>query len=173
MLVAVGLCSTLNRYSSTAAWACFEILGATGLGSLSISLLPALQAPLEERHAATSVGIYSFARGFGAIWGFTIPSALFNNVVKHRVTTNDSAFATNPSLTARPPTVRPTSSRLEPSSIPCSLRITWSENKLFPSSNTLFTSSSMSWWLLPALACFWCCWKTRSRCGRRTILNLA
>lgn len=101
MLVAVGLCSTLDRHSSTVAWACFEILGAAGLGSLSISLLPALQAPLEERHAATSAGIYSFARGFGAIWGVTIPSVIFNNAVKHQVTTNESAFATNPTLAAR------------------------------------------------------------------------
>jgi MFS family permease len=102
MLVAIGLCSTLDRHSSTATWACFEILGAAGLGSLSISLLPALQAPLEERHAATSAGIYSFARGFGAIWGVTIPSAIFNNVVRHQVTTRESgAFATNPTLTAR------------------------------------------------------------------------
>lgn len=101
MLVTVGLCSTLDRHSSTAAWGCFEILGAAGLGSLSISLLPALQAPLEERHAATSAGIYSFARGFGAIWGVTIPSVVFNNVVKHQVTINESAFATNPSLAAR------------------------------------------------------------------------
>ncbi|KIW22757.1 uncharacterized protein PV07_11023 [Cladophialophora immunda] len=105
MLVAAGLCSTLDRDSSTAAWACFEVLGAAGLDALSISLLPALQAPLAERHAATSAGMYSFARGFGAIWGVTIPSAIFNNVVKRHVTaagTGDgSAFATNSTLAAR------------------------------------------------------------------------
>ncbi|PMD31441.1 MFS general substrate transporter [Hyaloscypha variabilis F] len=101
MLVAAGLCSTLNRRSSTAAWACFEILGAAGLGSLSISLLPALQAPLEERYAATSAGMYSFARGFGAIWGVTIPSTIFNNVVRHQVATNERAFATNTTLATR------------------------------------------------------------------------
>jgi MFS family permease len=101
VLVAAGLCSTLDRHSSTAAWAGFEVLGAAGIGSLSISLLPALQAPLSERHAATSAGIYSFARGFGAIWGVTIPSAVFNNVVKHRVATDGSAFATNSTLAAR------------------------------------------------------------------------
>lgn len=101
MLVAVGLFSTLNRNSSTAAWACFEILGAAGLGALSVSLIPALQAPLEERYAATSTGMYSFSRGFGAIWGVTIPSVIFNNVVKHQVTADPSAFATNPTLAAR------------------------------------------------------------------------
>jgi MFS family permease len=101
MLLAVGLCSTLDRHSSTAAWACFEILGAAGLGSLSISLLPALQAPLEERYSATSAGMYSFARGFGAIWGVTIPSVVFNNVVKNQAASNESAFVTNPALAAR------------------------------------------------------------------------
>jgi EmrB/QacA subfamily drug resistance transporter len=101
MLLAVGLCSILDRNSSTVAWACFEIIGGAGLGALSISLLPALQAPLSERHAATSAGIYSFARGFGAIWGITIPSVVFNNVVKNHVTSNGSAFATNPTLAAR------------------------------------------------------------------------
>ena len=101
MLLAVGLCSVLGRHSSTAAWACFEIIGAAGLGALSISLLPALQAPLAERRAATSAGMYSFARGFGAIWGVTIPSVIFNNVVKHHVTTHRSDFATNSTLAAR------------------------------------------------------------------------
>lgn len=101
MLVAVGLFSTLSRHSSTAAWACFEILGAAGLGALSVSLIPALQAPLDERHAATSTGMYTFFRGFGAIWGVTIPSVIFNNVVKQQVAADPSAFATNPSLAAR------------------------------------------------------------------------
>ena len=60
-----------------------------------------MQAPLSERQAATSAGMYSFARGFGSIWGVTIPSAIFNNVVKRHVTTDGSAFATNTTLAAR------------------------------------------------------------------------
>lgn len=101
MLVAAGLFSSLNHGSSTAAWACFEVLGAAGLGALSVSLIPALQAPLEERYAATSTGMYSFFRGFGAIWGVTIPSVIFNNVVKQKVMADPSAFAADPSLAAR------------------------------------------------------------------------
>lgn len=101
MIIAIGLFSTLNRNSSTAAWACFEILGAAGIGALSVSLIPALQAPLEERYAATSTGMYTFFRGFGAIWGVTIPSVIFNNVVKQQVEADPSAFATNPTLAAR------------------------------------------------------------------------
>lgn len=101
MLLAFGLCSTLGRHSSTAAWACYEILGAAGLGALSVSLLPAMQAPLEERYAATSVGMYSFARGFGAIWGFTIPSVVFNNIVKHQATANGMGSVADPTLAAR------------------------------------------------------------------------
>lgn len=100
-IVAFGLCSTLDRRSSPAAWAGFEILAAAGIASLSVSLLPALQAPLSERHAATSAGMYCFARGFGSIWAVTIPAAIFNNVVKQRVTTDASSFATTPALAAR------------------------------------------------------------------------
>ncbi|KAK5047794.1 hypothetical protein LTR84_006459 [Exophiala bonariae] len=101
MILAVGLCSTLGRHSPAVAWTCYELLGAAGLGALSISLLPAMQAPLEERYAATSAGMYSFARGFGAIWGVTIPSVVFNNVVKHQAAASNSALVTAPSLVAR------------------------------------------------------------------------
>lgn len=47
-----------------------------------MTLLPAIQAPLEEKHVATATGMYGFARSFGAIWGVTIPSAIFNNEVR-------------------------------------------------------------------------------------------
>lgn len=100
-LLSVGLCSTLDRHSSPAAWISFQILSAAGIGSLIVSLLPAMQAPLSERQAATSAGAYIFARGFGAIWGVTLPSIVFNNVVKRHVLSNESAFATNTALAAR------------------------------------------------------------------------
>ncbi|KAF7846094.1 hypothetical protein BT93_L5265 [Corymbia citriodora subsp. variegata] len=95
-LLTVGLCSTLNHKSSAAAWAIFEVIGAIGLGALSISLLPAIQAPLPESLTAASAGSYSFARGFGAVWGVTIPSAVFNNAVKGKAN-----FITDPTLMSR------------------------------------------------------------------------
>ncbi|KAI5921289.1 macrolide phosphotransferase k [Camillea tinctor] len=79
MTVAYGLLSLLNQYSSTAAWVCFQLLLAAGSGLLAGILLPALQAPLDESLMALATGIWSFGRGFGSVWGVTIPSAVFNN----------------------------------------------------------------------------------------------
>lgn len=74
-----GLFSLLKPGSNTAAWVCFQLLSALGAGLLAGILLPAMQAPLDESLVATTTGVWSFVRGFGAIWGVTIPSAVFNN----------------------------------------------------------------------------------------------
>ncbi|MBA7489724.1 putative multidrug resistance protein MdtD [subsurface metagenome] len=97
-LISAGLFCTLNRHSSTAAWASFELLGAVGIAALTVSLLPAMQAPLPERYAATSAGMYSFARSFGSIWGVTIPAAVFNNAVKQQVRADQLIVAMNSTL---------------------------------------------------------------------------
>ncbi|KAK4495771.1 hypothetical protein PRZ48_013039 [Zasmidium cellare] len=82
LITGLGLCSLLDRNSSTAAWACFEIVCSAGIGLVTPTLLPAVQAPLEEKHVATSTGLWSFTRGFGSIWGVTIPSVIFTNEVR-------------------------------------------------------------------------------------------
>ncbi|KAK2779011.1 hypothetical protein FQN53_001560 [Emmonsiellopsis sp. PD_33] len=69
----------LGPDSSTAAWASYQLLCAIGVGLLASILLPAVQAPLDESLAATATGVWSFFRGFGSVWGVTIPSAIFNN----------------------------------------------------------------------------------------------
>jgi hypothetical protein len=77
--VSFGLLSLLDANSSTAAWVCFQLLLAAGSGLLAGILLPAMQAPLEEKLMAATTGVWAFARGFGAVWGVTIPSAVLNN----------------------------------------------------------------------------------------------
>lgn len=96
LIIGLGLCSLLDRNSSTAAWACFEIVCSAGLGLVTPTLLPAIQAPLEERYVATSTGLWSFTRGFGAVWGVTIPSVIFTNEVRRH-----SDFITDPNIVER------------------------------------------------------------------------
>ncbi|KJZ70894.1 hypothetical protein HIM_09720 [Hirsutella minnesotensis 3608] len=74
-----GLFSLLDQGSSKAAWACFQLLFAIGAGLMIAILLPAMQAPLPESLVALSTGVWTFVRGFGTVWGVTIPSAIFNN----------------------------------------------------------------------------------------------
>ncbi|MCJ1352519.1 MAG: hypothetical protein MMC33_002503 [Icmadophila ericetorum] len=76
--IGVGLLSILNENSSKAAWACFQIIAAAGIGILLSSILPAILAALPESDVATAAGTYSFVRSFGYVWGVTIPSIVFN-----------------------------------------------------------------------------------------------
>lgn len=79
MTVCFGLFSLLDADSSTAAWACFQLLFAVGSGLMIAILLPAMQAPLPESLVALSTGVWTLVRGFGTVWGVTIPTAIFNN----------------------------------------------------------------------------------------------
>ncbi|RAQ71783.1 macrolide phosphotransferase k [Aspergillus flavus] len=79
LTIAMSLFSLLNANSSTAAWVCFQLLFSVGAGLLSGITLPAMQAPLDESLVAVTTGVWSFARGFGSVWGVTIPSAIYNN----------------------------------------------------------------------------------------------
>lgn len=94
MVIAFGLFSILDHGSSDAAWTCFQLLFAAGAGCLAGITLPAVQAPLDESYVATATGLWSFVRSFGAIWGVTIPSAVFNNEAsKHAHKINDTVLA--------------------------------------------------------------------------------
>ncbi|KAB8209605.1 major facilitator superfamily domain-containing protein [Aspergillus parasiticus] len=79
LTITMGLFSLLTADSSTAAWVCFQLLCSVGTGLLSGITLPAMQAPLDESLVAVTTGVWSFARGFGSVWGVTIPSAIYNN----------------------------------------------------------------------------------------------
>lgn len=78
MIIAFGLFSLMDADTNPAAWVWFQLICAAGSGLMSTTLLPAVQAPLDETYVATSTGLWSFARYFGCIWGTAIPSAIFN-----------------------------------------------------------------------------------------------
>ena len=81
--IACGLFSILNPYSSRAAWVCFQILAALGLGSILTTILPSIQASLPESDVAAVTSMFSFFRSFGFVWGVTIPSIIFNTQFDH------------------------------------------------------------------------------------------
>lgn len=94
IIAAYGIFSTLKNGSSMAAWVCSQLLCALGCGLLAGILLPAIQAPLDEGLVATTTGVWSFARNFGALWGVTIPGAIFNNQCRQ----NAGSIVTDPEL---------------------------------------------------------------------------
>lgn len=79
MTVGIGLMTKLSTTSSTGYWVGCQILVAAGCGLLSSTLLPAVQAPLDEKDTATATGTWSFIRSFGMVFSVTIPAAVFNN----------------------------------------------------------------------------------------------
>jgi hypothetical protein len=59
-------------------WVVFEAIEAFGQALVIPTILPAIQASLPEKEVATFVGMYSFLRGFGFVWGTPIPGIIFN-----------------------------------------------------------------------------------------------
>lgn len=81
MAIGAGLFTLLDAGSSTAAWACFQIIASIGMGMATTTILPAIQASLTDADVASMTSMYAFLRSFGGIWGVTIPSVLFNGQV--------------------------------------------------------------------------------------------
>lgn len=78
LALSFGLFSRLDEGSSTAYWAGVECICAAGLGVLTTTTWPAVQAPLEEVDQAISTAAWGFVRSFGYVWGAAIPAAIFN-----------------------------------------------------------------------------------------------
>ncbi|KAF2728906.1 MFS general substrate transporter, partial [Polyplosphaeria fusca] len=86
--IGVGLFTLLDAGSQKAAWVCFQIIAAIGLGIILVAVLPAVQAALSDGDVARTTATYAFVRSFGSIWGVTIPSVIFNgrvNKLLHRI----------------------------------------------------------------------------------------
>jgi len=77
--ISLGCCSLLDANSSTAEWVILETLVAIGLGMVTTTLLPAVQAELDDSSTASSTATWAFIRSFGVIWGVSIPTTIFNN----------------------------------------------------------------------------------------------
>ncbi|KAK0616905.1 multidrug resistance protein Fnx1 [Immersiella caudata] len=87
--ITFGLFTLLNEASSTGYWVGTQILGAAGCGLLLTTTLPAIQAPLAEADQAIATATWGFLRSFGAVWGVSIPAAIFNSRVNALVDTVD------------------------------------------------------------------------------------
>ncbi|KAK3318101.1 multidrug resistance protein Fnx1 [Apodospora peruviana] len=81
LAICFGLLTRLTESTSTAYWAGIECIGAAGLGVLTTTTWPAVQAPLEEVDQAISTAAWGFVRSFGGVWGVAVPGAIFNSRV--------------------------------------------------------------------------------------------
>ncbi|KAL8974901.1 MAG: hypothetical protein Q9197_000870 [Variospora fuerteventurae] len=77
--IGFGCSSLLDESSPTGVWVVFQLLVAAGLGACIPSQLPAIQAGLTEKEAASSTATWAFIRSLGMIWGVGVPAAVFNN----------------------------------------------------------------------------------------------
>jgi MFS family permease len=85
MAVGTGLMALLKENSSTGLWAGLQLIVTAGLGGLVPALLPAVQAGLTDADNSSSTATWAYVRSFGAVWGVTIPAAIFNNQVSKHV----------------------------------------------------------------------------------------
>ncbi|KAK4161769.1 MFS general substrate transporter [Cladorrhinum sp. PSN259] len=77
--IGMGLFTLLDETSTTAHWVIYQCVAAFGSGFVLNTLLPAVQAQLDESDQAATTAAWSFMRSFGSIWGVAIPAAIFAN----------------------------------------------------------------------------------------------
>ncbi len=85
MTIGLGFFTLLRESSPISVWVILQIVFAFGGGIVVSSLLPAVQAQLSEADTATSTGTWAFVRGFGTIWGVTIPAVVFSNQFNNHI----------------------------------------------------------------------------------------
>lgn len=91
LAVSCGLISMLDSRSSKAEWVWFELINGAGQGLIMMTLLPTVLAPLPESDVGAATGTFSFLRGFGFVWGITLPSIIFNGQFDKYLPEIDSA----------------------------------------------------------------------------------
>jgi len=79
MTIGLGLFTILDKDSSAAEWVIFQMIAAVGMGLLLTGTLPAVQVELAEKDVGAATASYAFMRSYGAIWGISIPAAIFNS----------------------------------------------------------------------------------------------
>lgn len=79
MSISYGLLATLTTTWTSAEWVLYQAISAIGSGLMISSLLAAIQADLDNADNASSTAVFAFIQNFGAVWGLTIPAAVFNN----------------------------------------------------------------------------------------------
>jgi len=76
--ISMGGGMLLTERSGPTEWLSLEAIGAVGIAALLPTALPAAQAPLPDSDAAMVTAAFSFFRSFGLLWGFSIPTFVFN-----------------------------------------------------------------------------------------------
>ncbi|KAJ4377559.1 hypothetical protein N0V83_000384 [Neocucurbitaria cava] len=93
MTLGLGLCVMLGPDTPVAAWICFQLITATGLGIVIPTMLPAVQVKLPESTTGASSGSWAFLRGTGSLFGVAIPGAIFNVRFSQLLSTISSSTA--------------------------------------------------------------------------------
>lgn len=92
--IAIGLFTRLDENSSKGYWAGTQIIGAVAIGIITPVTLPTILTPLAETDVAVATATWAFMRGFGTIWGASVPFAVFNSradsLVASRLHDNES-----------------------------------------------------------------------------------
>lgn len=78
LVIGFGCFTLLKHSSSTAVWIVLQLVTAFGSGFTLSTLLPAAQACLEDADTASATAAWAFLRSFGIVWGFAVPSVVFN-----------------------------------------------------------------------------------------------
>jgi len=78
-ILGVGLFNLLDVDTTTAQLVAYQLVAAVGSGLVLNTLLPAVQAQVDERHQAATTAAWSFVRSLGSVWGVAVPAAVFNN----------------------------------------------------------------------------------------------
>lgn len=76
--IGLGLFTLFDKDTSEAEWVIFQIITAIGLGLLLTTTLAAVQVDLPESDQGAATATWAFVRSYGAIWGISIPAAIFN-----------------------------------------------------------------------------------------------
>ncbi|KAG9230927.1 major facilitator superfamily domain-containing protein [Amylocarpus encephaloides] len=83
--LASGLFSTMDTGTAAVKWAFWQLFAAAGIGALIGTTLPAIQSSLPESDVASSAAVHAFLRSYGFIWGFVIPSVIFNDQINANI----------------------------------------------------------------------------------------
>ncbi|KAJ2970576.1 hypothetical protein NUW58_g9650 [Xylaria curta] len=79
MALGAGLLVLLDQDSVLGLYVGLQFIGGLGSGLALSTLLPAVQAALDEKDTASSSATWAFIRTFGTVWGVSIPAAIFNS----------------------------------------------------------------------------------------------
>lgn len=89
--VDVELFSTLNELFDRAIWICFQILLFENTSIIFIATLSSTLTSLRKFDVAMTTATYSFVRSFDLVWGVTITSIVFNDLMNRNLASIDDS----------------------------------------------------------------------------------